>query len=198
MGCNLWSTDFCQCKAVCLLNHLHLFGEGEWTGREVERPLPLILLLIHLEYLLCSLYLSRSWSQGPFGTLWMGSVGDCQSRNCSAAHAEHLPVAFWSCGVACCLEHPVPLTPCQGGTLSPAQRGDCCPLGTAGAGGLERLCSSPQPSSPVPPSPRWGALSKRAGKGMVLRVGICPPWSCKCVIQELDSFSSTVRGAQHC
>lgn len=104
-------------------------------------------------------------------------------------------MTFWSCGVACCLDHPVPL---------PARVGLCPQRGRVTAvvwawqawGGL---CGGPQPSSPFPPSPRWGALSKKAGKEMVLRVGICALRSCNYVIQELDALlSSTVRGAQRC
>lgn len=148
--------------------------DGEGGGQ----TLPLIRLLIHLnmEFPLCYLYPSQSWSQGPFWRLWVGWRGYCQRRNCSAQPA----VTFCSCGVAGSAD--------QRGTKSPAR---CCPSSTAGVGRVEWLRSSPQPR---PSRSKAGCPCTGAGKGMVLRAGICPPRSSRCVVQELDTLlTPTVR-----
>ena len=71
----------------------------------------------------------------------------------------------------------------------PSVAGSLLSLEHGRRGGVEQPRSSPQPS---PSQSQTNGCP--FGKGMMLRVGICPPWSCKCLIQELDHFFHLLLG----
>lgn len=65
------------------------------------QTLPLIRLLIHLnmEFLLCYLYPSQSWSQGPFWRLWVDWWGGLSAQELlsTACHDLLLLRCGWLC-----------------------------------------------------------------------------------------------------